>query len=211
LGIQSKAHQGENMRHSSSRTAILLAVPLLLVSHLSFSAGWDLDNSQSALYFTSTKNKDIQEQSTFTKLSGHIDENGQGQLTVSLNSVDTRVPIRDQRMREVLFQTFNFPDAVFTVTIDSKQMQMLNDKQPHTLNVDGMLDLHGVKHEIKTDVIAQEMSDTTLQVKNAQPIVLNVDDYNMGAGVEELKTLATLASIDHTVPVNFTLTFNKTP
>jgi polyisoprenoid-binding protein YceI len=113
-------------------------------------------------------------------------------------------------MRDILFQTLTFPQAVFTVTINPKDMQALSDMQPHTVAVDGTLDLHGMQHEIKTNVIAQEMSDKTLQVKNAEPIVINVDDYNMAAGVEELKALASLASIDPSVPINFKLTFNKT-
>lgn len=198
------------MQHLATRLSVLSIAPLLLTSHLSFSAAWNLDNNQSDLYFTSTKNSTIQEKSQFTELAGHIDDNGQANLTVSLSSVDTRIPIRDERLRDILFQTMTFPKAVFTLTIDPKQMEMLNDKQPHTLDVDGVLDLHGVKHEIKTNVIAQEISDTTLQVKNAEPIVLNVDDYNMAAGVEELKALASLASIDTSVPIDFILTFNKT-
>lgn len=195
--------------HRTQLLSKYLIIPCMLTSTLALAA-WDLDNSKSALYFTSTKNHTIEEKSQFTQLAGHIDDNGQAKLTVSLNSVDTRVPIRDERMREILFQTLSFPQGVFTVNIDPAQMSALSDNQPHNITVDGTLDLHGVQHEIKTNIIAQELSDNTLQIKNAEPIVLNVNDYDMTAGVEELRTLAALQSIAPTVPINFTLVFNKT-
>jgi hypothetical protein len=50
------------------------------------------------------------------------------------------------------------------------------------------------------------VSDSELLVVSAQPVILNVTDYQLGKGVEQLKELAGLPSISYAVPVSFYLT-----
>ena len=198
-----------NNREERIMYKFLATTSLILATQISFAATWQLNNSNSHVDFTSTKNGTISEDSKFTQFSGTISDNGQATVQVSLNSVDTRIALRDERMRELLFETARFPQATFTTKIDTKTMQELSDNQPHTIEVDGTLDLHGVQHPIQTKVVAQQVNANTLQIKNAEPLVLNTNDYNMAAGVAALQKLAGLNNISSSVPVNFTLTFDK--
>jgi polyisoprenoid-binding protein YceI len=189
---------------------ILTAAALMLSSQISFAAMWELNNTQSSLNFESTKNTDIKEESKFTQLKGELDDNtAKGKVEVSLNSVDTHIPLRDERLRELLFETARFATAEFTTQFDPKDIALLNDMQAHKLPVSGTLNLHGVTHEISTDVIVQKLNANTLQIKNAEPIVLDTSDYNFQAGMATLTKLAGLQSIDTSVPLSFTLIFDK--
>ena len=189
---------------------VLASTSLILITQISFAATWQLNNSKSSLNFTSTKNATITEENKFDQFGGTVDDaTGQAALQVSLNSVDTRIAIRDERMRELLFETARFPQATFTTKLDPKTLAELKDNQPHTLPVKGTLDLHGVKHDIQTNVIAQQMDANTIQVKNAEPLILNTNEYNMATGVAALQKLAGLQNISSSVPVSFNLTFEK--
>ncbi|MFI4954952.1 MAG: YceI family protein [Gammaproteobacteria bacterium] len=188
----------------------LISLSLILVTQIGYAAVWELNTNKSSLNFESTKNTTITEENKFKQFTGTIDDkNATAKFDVSLNSVDTRIPVRDERIRELLFETARYPIASFTTQFDTKYISELSDNKPHTIPVDGTLNLHGVEHKITSQVIAQQLDANTLQIKNAEPIVLNTDDYNLGAGVAALTKIAGLQSIDSSVPVSFTLIFDK--
>ena len=74
--------------------------------------------------------------------------------------------------------------------------------------VNAQLNLHDQSQPLKLDVRVTKVSDSSLLVISAQPIVLNVADYELTEGVEELRELAGLPSISQAVPVSFYLTLN---
>ncbi len=78
----------------------------LLLSALCFSASqvyadWQLEADQSHIHFVSIKKAQVGEVHTFKQLSGSIDESGKAAITIQLDSVETQVPIRNERMREM--------------------------------------------------------------------------------------------------------------
>lgn len=188
----------------------LVSLFFILVSQISFAAVWQLNDSKSSLYFESTKNETIKEINKFKKFSGTIDDGkGTAQLEISLNSVDTHIPLRDERIRELLFETALFPIASFTAEFNPKHLAKLNDMHAHTIPLVGILNLHGVKHEIDTQVVVQKINADSVQIKNAEPIVLDTDNYNLQMGIAALTKIAGLKSIDTSVPVSFQLVFDK--
>ncbi len=91
---------------------------LLLLLSLTASqafAGWTLDNTDSRLSFVTVKAQNVAEVHSFTQLSGEVDSTGIATVTIQLASVDTLIEIRDERMREVLFQTdiFSYRHGVY--------------------------------------------------------------------------------------------------
>lgn len=185
------------------------ALPLICKTALSFAllsgtamADWVLDNTQSALYFVSIKSDHIAETHTFKTLSGGITKAGQGSLNIDLASVSTNIDIRDQRMREQLFDTQKFATASVSVDLSKTGVK------PGIQTVNVTLDLHGVKKEIPATVAITEVGNT-VQVVTVAPIMLNAADFDLAAGVTALREIAELPSISNAVPVTFFLSFVK--
>ena len=74
-------------------------------------ADWYLDNESSRLSFISTKAGNLSEVHRFLTLHGRIDARGAARLRVEMESVSTGIPVRDERLRSLLFSTKEFPDA----------------------------------------------------------------------------------------------------
>jgi len=199
-----------------------LLLVTLLFSSFCLASTWELNNSESYLHFNSTKNvmtpatapavAPITEENTFKVLTGTVDEKGNAVLKIDLNSVDTRIGIRDERMKSKLFQTDQYPEAVFTTQLDLNSLNDVNEI-PRNVPLKGQLELHGVKHEITTQVSVTKLDDTSVEVKNIQAVMINAADYNLTPGVNELMSLANLQNISLEVPVNFVLVFvqNQSP
>ena len=74
---------------------------------------WSLVNEESRINFISIKASDIAEIHTFKELSGRVKNNGQAQVIVNLSSLETLIPIRNERMGNLFFETKVYPIATF--------------------------------------------------------------------------------------------------
>ena len=99
-------------------TKITLLVVATLTA-LTANAEWRLDPATSDLYFMSIKATHVGEVHSFETLSGTVDDKGKASLTVDLASVATLIPIRDQRMRDILFEVDRYPSAMVTAQIET--------------------------------------------------------------------------------------------
>lgn len=187
------------------KTILKLATTILLSANLfttSAYADWILDNTKSALYFASIKKQSVAEIHQFKQLDGTIDKSGQGNLTIDLASVETNVAIRNQRLRETLFETQQFPKAI--IGIDLRQTGIRSGIQTITVT----LDLHGVKKEIPA-TIAVVASEKQVYIATVAPIILNAADFGLEGGLTVLREIASLDSISNAVPVTFFLNFKE--
>lgn len=171
-------------------------------------AAWTLDTTASYLNFVTTKNTHNVEAHSFTGLSGDISAAGVATLTIDLDTVSTGVAIRNQRMRDLLFQTAQFPTATVTVTVPSTLISGLAVGQAATTDISASLNLHGVVAPITTKVSVQKLSANRVLVQSLSPILTKASDYSLTSGVEALREAAGLASISIAVPVDFALVFD---
>jgi polyisoprenoid-binding protein YceI len=172
-------------------------------------ADWTLNNAQSQLSFVSIKKGDIAEVHRFDQLDGSVDGKGNVKLTIQLASVDTAIPIRDQRMREMLFETSAFPSAVLTATIDASEVNTLDVGDILMSSLKGQLSLHGQSGPVTAELAVARLGPKKLLVSSRKPMVLQVADYELLGGVDKLREVAGLDSISKAVPVSFVLTFDK--
>jgi len=185
----------------------LLPLILLLISQ-ALPAAWVLDSAQSSLNYISTKKGHVMEAgNTFTSLQGRIDEKGMARVEIVLDTVESLVPIRNQRMRQYLFQTDHFPKAVFSASIDSAPIQSLAPGEERLMPVAGQLELHGHSGRIATQLRVTALANGSVMVQSTVPIILNALDYALGEGINKLKELAGLSAISTSVPVSFSLVF----
>ena len=166
-----------------------------------------LDSDNSSLYFVSTKKQHVVETHTFTSLEGNISIEGEVSLSIDLNSVETGVDTRDERMREHLFVTSVFSEAEVLLLVDYSALTAMPIGDAQTQSVTAMLNLNGIVAQINADVLVQRLSAEKILVQSVQPILINAADFDFEQGIETLKTLASLSVISYAVPVSFSLMF----
>lgn len=171
-------------------------------------AQWSLNNSHSQLNFISIKKGDVAEIHHFKQLSGDIDGSGSAEIIIDLSSVETLIPIRNQRMRDLLFEVVKFPDSRFHAQLNMKEINAIQAGNSKQLDVMGDFTLHGQTKHLKLELLVSRLSETRLLVITSKPLLINAGDFALAAGVEKLREVAGLPSISSVVPVSFVLQFD---
>lgn len=187
----------------------LLVLTLSLIASSQALAIWNLDEENSSLTFVSTKAVDIAEVHRFREMAGRISDKGKAVVTIELASVDTSIPVRDERMLELLFETGKYPLATARAKIDMQVIDALTPGTSERMNTEMTLDLHGVQVSINAKVVIAKLDEKILVVTSAEPIILTAASANLSSGIEALRKVANLPSISDAVPVSFVLTFEK--
>ena len=187
----------------------LLIFSLILVASSQALAIWNLDNENSSISFVSTKAIDIAEVHHFNELAGRISDKGKAVVTIEMASVDTGIPIRDERMGEMLFETGKYPLATIRSKIDMSVVDAMAPGSTQRLATELTLELHGTKVTIITDVIVAMLDEKLMMVTSVDPVVVTAASANLSDGIEELRKVANLPSIGNAVPVSFVLMFEK--
>ncbi|XOV88521.1 MAG: YceI family protein [Pseudomonadota bacterium] len=187
----------------------LLIMIGLVFGTLSARADWTLDPVASSLTFASVKNGSIVEPHRFGSLSGNIDASGEAVVTVALDSVDTLIPIRDERMRDLLFEVKQFPTATFRAKVEVSFHQTGAVGTSSEFPLEGELTIHGVTIKTSVPVKINRVSTDRVQVLPVRPLILSVAQFGMGEGLEALRKIAGLESIGPAVPVSFLLVFQR--
>ena len=190
------------------RHLFVLVLSLSISSHAF--ATWTLDNTKSSLTFVSTKAIDIAEVHHFTQLVGRVSDKGKAVLTIELASVETGIPIRNERMMEMLFETNRFPLATVRSKIDMDIVDGIAPGNNKHMAVELELDLHGVRITLETSIMVVRLNESTLLVSSTKPVIVNAATVELSPGIEALREVASLPSIGNAVPVSFILTFNRT-
>ncbi|MCR8723316.1 OmpA family protein [Frigidibacter sp. ROC022] len=155
-----------------------------------FEDGWVLRDDSSTLSFQSVKNQTKVETSGFATFSGGIDENGLATIKILMDSVDTKVDLRNVRMRFLFFETFQYPEATVQVQLNEADLLDLPDTRRKTMTLPFTLTLHGVTKELSADVAVVLISSDLVAVSTVSPISISVDDFNLSEGLEKLKDAA---------------------
>ena len=184
---------------------LLIGAMLLLASGISI-AGGNLDAAQSSIYFISTKNAAVAEVHHFRELSGSLDDTGQVELSIALDSVETLIPIRNERMRDMLFQTLDFPTATLMAKVDPAALASLKPGERMALDVAFTLSLHGRSREMQVGVSVTRL-EGGIEVTTLAPLVVNAADFDLTGGIAKLQEVAALNSISTAVPVSARLVF----
>ncbi len=182
-------------------------LPMLLLA-LSAQAwgGWKLSNDDSTLHFVSIKKGSVAEVHRFDRLDGAIGDDGAFTLGIDLASVDTRIPVRDERMRKLLFETDRFARATVEGRIDPVWIARLAPGERHHLEVELTLDLHGHRKHLVAPLTVVALCRGLL-VHSRRPLIVDAADFGLTEGIEKLREVAGLSRIATAVPVSFELLF----
>ena len=190
--------------------AVLVAVAVLAAcapASVDAPTNWLLDSDRSSLSFVSIKAGDLPEAHRFGALSGLVDSAGHARVDVSLASVDTGIEIRDERMREHVFQLDSFPIASLSANLDVSEITALavGDQLDRDMTVE--LGFSGLTVPVQARVTVLRLETAEVVVTAREPVLLNADAIGIADGLATLQSLAGLPSISKAVPVDFVLTF----
>lgn len=200
---------------SDSRSGSRRQAPCLLAAGMTVllagpvSADMTLDAERSSISMISVKvpaggDSSVSERLGFSEVSGQVDNDGQATVSIPLDSINTGIDIRDERMREHLFETGEWPEATITASVPQSALS----EGSHRIDLDTTLSLHGKEQQLSIPALVDVDSDTVV-VNSMEPVLLDAADYELGGGIDKLTELAGLMLIPTTVPVSFTLTFTR--
>ena len=157
----------------------------------------------------SIKNNTIGEVSHFDMISGTVGDQGAVEVRVALDSVETNIGIRNDRMKKMLFEVGLYPEAVITAQLSPEAMAVLGSSSGSAVPVVLQIDLHG-QVVSKDAVLTVSATDAGgFSATTSQPILLNAAEFNLEDGVAALQSVAGLNAISRVIPVTVSLNFTK--
>lgn len=141
------------MGYATSRIAFLAGIAAVLaIPAAAATSNWQIDPAHSSAQFAVKHLSISTVRGAFTSVKGTVafDDTdvtrSSVDVTIDVNSVDTRVPDRDKDLRsDHFFDVEHFP----TITFKSKKVEQVS---PGKLKVTGDLSIHGTTKEVVLDV-----------------------------------------------------------
>ncbi len=185
------------------------AFPWLLAGLFSVSAqaAWQLDVESSRLSFVTTKVTNVAEVNRFRSLRGSVSDSGKVQLQVLLDSVDSGIALRDERLRKQLFEVSKFPRAEIHAQLDIAPLLSLAAGAQMELRLPLTVNLHGHSQRFDSELLVTRLDDRRFQVVTLAPLVLNAEDFALASAIAALRQLSGLKNISLAVPVSAVLIF----
>ena len=170
-------------------------------------AEWQVADT-SGIQFVSIKNDTIGEVSHFDMISGTVGDQGAVEVRVALDSVETNIGIRNDRMKKMLFEVGLYPEAVITAQLSPETVAVLGSSSGAAVPVVLQIDLHG-QVVSKDAVLTVSATEVGLSATTSQPILLNAAEFDLEDGVAALQSVAGLNAISRVIPVTVSLNFTK--
>ncbi|MFK7975332.1 MAG: YceI family protein [Halioglobus sp.] len=185
----------------TSALAVLLLAPG--IAH----ASWQIDSAHSVVNFVSIKNGSVAESHRFDEVVGVMNEAGLVRIAIDLDSVDTMIGIRDERLRELLFETGKYPVAELEAIVDSEALAAVSEGGIASMDLPVTINLHGIEKTVSVALVAANEGGGRIRVMTSRPVLINAADFSLVSGIAALQKVAGLKSIATAVPVTFQLVF----
>ena len=199
-----------NMIDSAQKLITTTIVSALLASlPLSALGDWKLVSGESDIAFATIKNSAVVESHTFERFSGEVTLSGAANIRVDLASVETRIPIRNERMGTLLFNIDQFPSLDISSKLDVKSLANMEEGASTHLEVPAKINLHGTEANILLPLVLTRLSSKRFQVVTTKPVIAYASQFGLTKGVEALRLIAQLVTITPAVPVTFSLIFEQ--
>ncbi|MFL9989386.1 YceI family protein [Paraburkholderia sediminicola] len=173
-------------------------------------AAWRVDNRDSTFNFVSSKAAApgvaaIQEVQTFKQIDGVVGDDGKLEFNVELGSVETNIPLRNERLKGMLFKVADNPTAVFTGTVDASQFKAMPLGAFANVSLNGQLTINGQSKLLSASLRVDKLASGALRVSTGVPIIVNLNDYGLQDGVTALRTMMNLNVLASSAPVTFSV------
>lgn len=186
-----------------------LALVVAAVCSCSAVADWSVNSAQSSLNFVSVKNEVVAETHSFKDLTGKLTETGEFSVAIPALSIDTAIPIRNQRILEHVLAAKQYATIQAKGKVDSKLLTSLKTGDSVVVDQELALTLLTKTQSLTAKVKVTKVSDKHLVVTTIAPVMLDVNKFELNTGVEKLRELAGLKAISPLVPTTFSLILTK--
>lgn len=184
-----------------------LLIFLAATSFFASATSWQLNPEQSSLNFISVKNSTVAEAHQFNNLSGTWSEQGTVNVTIPVTSLETHIPIRNQRVLDFVLKAKEYSQVTATADIKPAIIDSLTIGKSTKITVPLALNIAGETLTVMANIRVLKINATSIQATTESPVMLNVDAAKLTAGVDKLQELAKLNSISKMVPVTFSVNF----
>lgn len=181
-------------------------VCMLSLAPFSLASDWTLSSENSSVSFYTVKKGSIGEVHDFKTVKGEIN-NSQARIDIETASVESSIPIRNDRLRDILFQSDMFPDINIVAEFDSAILQSDSRVAQHILGAE--LTLKGASKPIQLDITISRIGNDALVVSSRQPVLVKASDFGLEKPITALSNLVGGIDIATNVPVFFTLYFTQ--
>ena len=178
-------------------------------SSIDASADWHLVSEESRLTFVSTKADELAEVHTFNTMTGSVTPEGAATIEIALDSVDTAIELRDERMRAMLFETETHPTLTITSETALDAFSEMEGGDRKRIEADITVGLHGVENAYFADLFVTRVGADKVLVESASPVLVHAADFELDGGLEALREVAALPSISPAVPVSVSFVFEQ--
>ena len=165
-------------------------------------SSWILDEADIRFYSTKTDKND-------NTYSGYLDKQGNLKMEIELDSVETDISIRDQRIKEWLFETARFPKVEIQSQMDHDWMNALGVHEEASKVQPLTISFHGKTIQTEASLKIIKLDDNTINVMTQEPVHINLLELEMMQGLNSLTEVMDLKSISYLVPVKFQGKFKK--
>jgi len=125
-----------------------------------------------------------------------------------MDSVDTKIDLRNVRMRFLFFETFKYPEAKINALIDSTQLADLAQTRRKYIDMPYVVTLHGVTVALETRVLVTLLDNDQVAVSSADPIALPLSMFDLEGGRLKLQDAANVKILPFGT-VSFDLVFQR--
>lgn len=180
----------------------------ILLSTSAAAAEWTLDSERSTLHFVSVKNDTVAEIHRFTELSGTMND-GELEVTIPVASIDTSIPIRNERMLNHLFQANEYANVTATAAIPTEIYDLETATGTLPVVVPMTVFIAGEAVEVDAALQVTKLDADHVVATTSQPVLINAAEFGLVKGINKLQEIAGLSAIDHVIPVTFSVQFSR--
>lgn len=136
---------------------------------------------------------------------------GAARLSIDLDTFDSGIPLRNERVRGIVFETsgVGWDTAELTVPkIPDDVLASIRDKKLARTKLDAELKIHGHTAKLVLPVEVSYTNGSALWVKTTEPFALKMSDFDLVSNVKRLSQICMHDSIDDAVNVEVSLEFH---
>jgi hypothetical protein len=169
---------------------------------------WQLDSDNSVLNFVSVKNDHVDEIHRFTDVQGEWVD-GKVSIEIPVTSLDTQIPIRNERMLKHLFNAEDYSIVSAAASLEEKLLTEMPVGETLPLMVDITVFIAGKSETMQSSLQVTRLSTDRFLATTTHPINIDTKAFGLVAGIEQLREIAGLQRIDYNVPVTFSVQFTR--
>jgi|SRR5690554_2218682 len=193
---------------SLKRIFMVAATSLAFLSATVAADTWSLDSDNSVLNFVSVKNDHVDETHRFTDIQGEW-ANNKVSIEIPVVSLDTQIPIRNERMLSYLFKSDDYTIVSATGNLEESLLIAMPIGDTLPLSIDLTVYIAGNSESVPAALQITRLQANRFLATTTQPINIDAKAFGLVDGINKLREIAGLERIDYNVPVTFSVQFTR--